>query len=145
MTVKDPAVVISELDLDVSNSIVIGSGILQALNIRSSNDVDLVVLQSEYTRLSKSGKFSKELSYGQEILVGDDLEIRLSWEVLAKIYKFNDFKPHSILIDGVRYINLEFLERVKSDWLSRDKAREKDKKDIELIAQYKNKLVLNSE
>jgi|SRR3989338_751658 len=131
---------LNELGLDASNSIVIGSGILQALGIRISKDIDLVVSQDAYVRLKESGKFSPYVNqYKKEVLIDDLFEIGTSWDVLNKKYQFDDFKDDSIVIDEVRYVTLDFLYKVKDSWFKAGTARPKDLDDLNLIEEFKNR------
>ncbi len=123
--------ILQKLDLNPNNSIVIGSGILQALKIRKSKDIDLVVTQKIYDSLKDSGKFTVLRNHGREVLTNDIFEIGTSWRVLGKPYRFEDFANDSTVIDGVRYITLGFLYRAKKSWLS-----QKDIDDVELIEEY---------
>lgn len=128
---------LSELGLNPNNSIVVGSGILQALKIRESKDIDLVVSQEAYDFLINSGKFTIHKTQGdRKILKNKLFEIGIDWNVLGKIYKFEDFKNDSVVIDGVRYLGLDFLYRVKKSWLKEKIARLKDINDLKLIEEY---------
>lgn len=128
-----------ELDLNPNNSIVIGSGVLQALGIRKSKDIDMVVNQEAYGLLKESKKFTIQESHGRETLSDDLFEIAASWNVLDRTYKFEDFISDSIIIDGVRYITLEFLYKVKKSWLNDNDVRQKDIDDVKLIENYLDK------
>ncbi len=127
---------LERLGLNPDNSIVIGSGILQALGIRKSRDIDLVVTQEIYTSLKKSGNFKIVESHSREILKDDLFEIGTDWNVLGKSYSFEDFDNNSIIIDGVRYITLDFLYRAKKSWLHQKNVRQKDIEDVRLIELY---------
>ncbi len=131
---------LQKLGLNSDNSIVIGSGILQALEIRKSKDIDIVTTQKIYDILKKSGKFTIKQNNGREILTKDLLEIGTKWKVLGKSYKFEDFNNNSIVIDNIRYITLEFLYKAKKSWVREGTVRPKDKIDIKLIEEYKDKL-----
>lgn len=131
-----------QFGLKTDNSVVIGSGILQALEIRESKDIDLVTTQEIFDHLKKSGKFSVAEDHGREILTDGKYEIGTYWKVLEKLYEFEDFEDESIVIDGVRYITLNFLYRVKKSWLHMDDVREKDTKDVYLIEKYMKKEVI---
>jgi len=117
---------LQKLGLNPDNSIVIGSGILQALNIRKSNDIDLVVSSKDYTRLKKTGK----------ILKTDNIEIATIWQVSGKKYYFKNLAENSTVINNVRYITLDFLYKTKKSWITNGTARPKDLKDIKLIEKY---------
>lgn len=132
--------ILYKLGLNPDNSIVIGSGILEALKIRKSKDIDIVATQEIYDSLKKSGKFTVSENHGHEILADDIFEIGTSWTVLGKSYKFEDFIDKSVIIDGIRYITLDFLHKAKKRWARRRNARQKDIVDIELIETYMGKL-----
>lgn len=62
----------SELDvlgLNPDNSVVIGSGILGALNIRESKNIDVVVIEEKYKKLTGNSHFEKAQNHGREILL----------------------------------------------------------------------------
>ncbi len=132
--------ILHKLGLSPDNSIVIGSGILEALGIRKSKDIDIVVNQEAYDSLRKSGQFNVTENHGREILHDDKFEIGTSWTVLGKTYRFKDFIDESIIVDGVRYITINFLYRAKKSWIRRKNARQKDIEDVKLIEAYLSKL-----
>lgn len=127
---------LASLGLSSENSVIIGSGILNALGIRESDDVDVVVGQGDYERLSKDNRFTPGQNYGRSVLLDDTFEICTSWGVLDKEYSLQDFLPETTVIDGVRYISLNFLYRVKKSWLQDDDVRQKDIDDVKLIEEY---------
>lgn len=133
---------LEKLGLNSDNSVVIGSGILQVLGIRKSNDIDLVVGGDSYARLKRSKKFQIASSYNREVLKYDEFEIGTAWNVLGKQYKFDDFvKENSLVIGGARYTTLDFLYNVKKDWSKQNDARQKDIEDVKLIEEYLKKHV----
>ena len=67
--------VLQKLGLKPNNSIVIGSGILQALGIRKSKDIDIIVTQEIYDSLKKTGKFDVLQNHDRESLKGGFFEI----------------------------------------------------------------------
>ena len=73
-----------ELDLNSDNAVVIGSGILNALNLRESKDIDVVVTEEKYKELSGNSRFRKEQNHGREILDDGLFEIGTSWTVVGK-------------------------------------------------------------
>ncbi|MBM3256853.1 MAG: hypothetical protein FJY98_00785 [Candidatus Liptonbacteria bacterium] len=124
------------LGLDPHNAVVIGSGILSALHLRESKDIDVVIPEEKYEELSKTRRFKKGQNHGNEVLTQDVVEIGTRWTVLGKTWKFADLLRQSTVIDGVRYITVEFLLSVKRGWLMDGSAREKDKSDVRLMEQY---------
>lgn len=131
---------LQELGLNQDNSIVIASGILEALGIRKSKDIDIVANQEVYDSLKKSGQFNATKNHGREILADDKFEIGTSWTVLGKSHKLEDFIDKSIIIDGVRYITINFLYKAKKSWLLQKNVRQKDIEDVKLIEKYISKL-----
>lgn len=129
-----------EVGVDSKNGVVIGSGILQALKLRDSNDIDIVVSDDIYNQLKDTHNFEVKTVFGREILKNDIFEIGTDWFVLEQSYKFEDLKKNSLVIEGIRYITISFLYRVKQSWIKETNARQKDIDDIELIDLYlKNK------
>lgn len=133
MNIKDE---LNKIGLTPDNSIVIGSGILNALGIRETKDIDVVVDENTYVRLSSDSHFEKKINHGQEVLIDELFEIGISWNVLGKTWKFNDFLSNSVLIDNVRYLTLQFLLNVKRSWLKDKDVRQKDIDDIKLIEDH---------
>ena len=127
---------IDEINLNAGNAIVIGSGILEVLGIRDSGDIDIVVSNDIFENISANNKFKKTKSYGDTVLTYNNLEVRKSWNVLGKQRNLKDLIQNSVVYDGVRYISLEFLLRVKKQWVAEANSRKKDLKDIKLIESY---------
>lgn len=127
---------LTDIGLTQDNSVVIGSGILSALNLRASNDIDVVVPEIEYSRLADSKQFTKTQNHGREILADDLFEIGTSWGVLGKDQSFDDPRKQSVVVDNVLYVTIEFLLAVKKSWLQDDDVRQKDIDDVELIEKY---------
>ena len=130
---------LEKIGLDAENAIVIGSGILSALGLRESQDIDVVVDEVAYERLSVDAQFKKADNHGHEVLVGSLFEIGKSWFVLGKEWTFDDFLNHSVVIEGVRYATIQFILDVKKSWALEPDARQKDKDDIKLIEEYLKK------
>ena len=127
------------LNLLTDNSIVIGSGIMNALNIRPSNDIDVVVSSSTYENLRTSGKFNVETKHGRQILTDSIFEIGKSWSVLGKDYNLTYLLKESVIINDVHYITLDFLLSVKESWLQDENVRQKDLEDVQLIKEHKTR------
>jgi hypothetical protein len=127
---------LAQLGLSADNSVIIGSGILNALGIRKSGDVDVVASPEDYKRLSTNAHFIPRENHGRPVLLDDTFEICMNWNVLGMEYSLQDFIPNTIVIDGIRYISLDFLLRVKRSWLKDDDVRQKDIDDVKLIEAY---------
>ncbi len=130
--------ILKEYSLTTDNSIVIGSGILNALSIRSCNDLDIVVTAEAFKRLNLDSTFKHSFSLNTNLLVKNTLEIgqELSVKEWNKSLKFEDLKKDSIVINQVRYITLEFLLKLKNIWATNPNPREKDLNDIKVIEEY---------
>ena len=127
---------LDEIGLSPENSVVIGSGILDALEIRGNKDVDAVVSRDAYERLSLNNHFQKAENHGKEVLTDGLMEIGTSWTVIGEDWDFNMLLNQSVVIDEVRYNTLQFLLDVKRSWLKDADVREKDINDVRLIEEY---------
>ncbi len=123
------------LELTPENSVVIGSGILNALGLRASNDVDVVVTKTAFARLAQDPRFVEKQNHGRTILAYDLFEMLPSWGVLGEDQAFADLRKESMVIEGVRYITPQFLLAAKKSWLA-DEGRPKDFADVKLIEDY---------
>lgn len=127
------------LGLDEDNSIVIGSGILDALGIRKSNDIDVVVKDKDFQRLKGMDKFNVRELPSKEIIYNDLLEIGTSWSVLDEEVHFEQLYKDSVVIEGVRYSSLDSLYVAKVLYSKTPDVRQKDLDDIRLIEEYLKK------
>lgn len=126
-----------EMGLCADDSVVIGSGILDALHIRQSGDLDLVVTEAAFERLAQTGQYIKTEKYGRKTLAASDCDIFTYWDVVAgQKGTFDDLCGRSTIVDGVRFISLEFLLAIKREWATDDPPRQKDIDDVDLIEQY---------
>lgn len=127
---------LDELGLDTERSVVIGSGIMQALGLRRSRDLDLVVSFETYQRLSSRADLAAGETCGLPVLAGDGLEIFWYWSAVGDERDFDYLKGHSVVIEAIRYISLEFLLGVKEGWVATGEDRPKDHDDIDMIRDY---------
>lgn len=130
-----------ELGLSKNNAIVIGSGILNALGIRESKDIDVVVSADKFQELFRDLRLKKTESLGVGILTNEIFEIGTGWKMTNydMNYEFDDLFKESTVIEGVRYISLEFLLKIKKIWVSGMNPRLKDIQDVKLIEKYLQK------
>ncbi len=125
---------LSMYNLDEKNSVVIGSGLLNSLGIRESEDIDAVLEEETFDNLKKNATLiEKENQYGAQLLTNGVVEFSNRWYIdfLGIDLSFEDLIRQSTVIDGVRYVDLELLLEIKKLW-----AREKDLRDVELIENY---------
>jgi len=118
---------ISELNLPESSYIVVGSGILGALGIRESSDIDLVVTQEVYDHFESLG-WEKGLWGNKVVFQKDMFDIGLDWygETAQEVLK------RAQVVNGVPYLSLDEVY----EWKKRN-GREKDLRDLILIDEYR--------
>lgn len=125
---------LKRLGIGPNDCIVVGSGVMGALGIRQTDDLDLCVSQEVYARFKDLGWEEKIWPQGAPTIHSSTVDMGTDWGDDKNIYTFEDLKKHRMEIDGVSYVSLEFLRSWKVN-----KGREKDKKDIELIDDYEAK------
>lgn len=118
---------IAELDLPEDSYIVVGSGILAALSIRDSNDIDLIVTEEVYRYIEslgwEQGLWSNQIVFKQDVFdIGNDWYGKSAKELLKTAQ----------IIDGVPYLSLDDVYEWK-----KMKARDKDIRDLKLIDTYR--------
>ena len=127
---------VKALNLPLDQIIVIGSGILDQLEIRPASDIDLAASSDLMKKLSEeSGDWIKKFGYNQRFyFVKDDgsAEVWDGWEFDGQVVSYDDLLDYVVEYDGVRFVNLEFLSRWKK-WRS----REKDVQDVKLIDEWR--------
>ena len=120
------------LNIPPSDAVVVGSGILAALNIRQSNDIDLMVSKETFQKVAAQGHVVSQYEDGSGQLQIDDVELMYSWRGRT----IADYLLHTVEIDGVQFISLDDVIAWK-----REQNRPKDQKDIELITKYRENLL----
>jgi len=125
---------VKELDFPFGEYVIIGGGILEALGIRDTNDIDVVVTPNLLKKLRESGKYKEEIKWGKLFLLGDKIEIgdKLNWDNYST--EISEAIKTATIIDGVPFLNIEETIKFKTAL-----GREKDFKDIILIEKYLNK------
>ena len=118
---------IASLGLPEGSFIVVGSGILQALHIRESNDIDIAVSQDIYDQLSQTPGWTKVQSLEQVVLKKDVFDICTSWSGRDVKTLLNA----AVYIEDIPYLNLDDLRVWKAHM-----QRPKDLVDVELIDKY---------
>lgn len=122
---------VKNLNLPLGQYVIISSGILDALGIRSANDIDITVLPYLHRKLRESGEYKEDERYGKIFLIKEGVEINpdVSWSD----YKTSteELIKSATIINGIPFMNLDELRKFKTAL-----GREKDLKDIELIDKY---------
>jgi hypothetical protein len=123
---------VKELKLRSEDYVVIGSGIMVALEIREADDVDIVVSQSVFERILANKDWSRKiLDDGSTVLIKDYYEISLDRETQNAHPSLKELKNDQALVDGVPFISLNRVMELKSK-----RGLKKDIKDISLIKDY---------
>ena len=122
---------VKNLHFPVGEYVVIGAGILEALGIRNTNDIDIIVAPEFFEKLREYKIYKEEIRWGKIFLIGKDIEIgtKLDWEN----YKTTTDQAirTATIVNGIPFLNLE--ETIK---FKKAMGRKKDFKDIELIESY---------
>ncbi len=124
---------ISDLGLQRGHYIVIGSGVMGALNLRPINDIDLVVNPNKYAELKNRDCVEKVHDDETRELLFGVYGIKTSWDSPNSGDNLQELLSDSIEIEGVAYISPQRLLR----WKKRMK-RAKDKKDILFLEKFLN-------
>ena len=114
------------LKLPENSFIVVGSGILSALGIRESQDIDLIVSVDVFEHLKKQGWYIGSWP-DQETLAKDYFEVGTRWSGIS----VKELLTGAIIIDGIPFLSLNDLRAWKLL-----KARPKDIRDVNLIDAY---------
>ncbi len=122
---------VKSLNFPLGQYVVVASGIMEALGIRNSSDIDIAVTLELHTRLSETNDWKKEIKYNKVFLQKDKIEIipSLDWDKFP--IKTEEAIAKAMVIDGVAFMNLEMLKKFKFAL-----GREKDFADIKLIDDY---------
>lgn len=125
---------VKKFNLPLGEYVIVGSGTLEALKIRSANDVDMAVTPRLFEILLATGEWEKEERYGKIFLTrsGVDVIPSLDWSEYPTTTK--EAIESALIIDGVPFMNLEELKKFKLAL-----GRDKDKADIILIENYQRK------
>ena len=127
---------VKALNLPLDQIIVIGSGILDQLEIRPAVDIDLAVSSDLMKKLSEeSSDWIKKFDDNQRFyFIKDDgsAEVWDGWEFDGQVVSYDGLLDYVVEYDGVRFVNLEFLSRCKK-WRS----LEKDTQDVKLIDEWR--------
>ncbi|AKM80828.1 TPA: hypothetical protein DDX46_05085 [Candidatus Saccharibacteria bacterium] len=116
--------------LPLDQLVVIGSGVLDALELRPAVDIDMVVTEELFETLSQSGDYRESIIHGERVLEKDDQEIWLSWGSEG-VANFQALSQGGVTIGGVRFAHPEFVLQWK-----RAMNRYKDQSDIQLLEKY---------
>lgn len=114
--------------------VVVGSGSLKVRGIRESKDLDIIVTQSLWDKLVEEYEVSRNESGVEAIFINEIVEILSPKDSLfgnSKVIPVDEIFENADVIDGIKFINLEHLKKIKL-YMGRDK----DLEDVRLIDQY---------
>lgn len=87
-----------------NSCIVVASGVLGALNIRESNDIDLVISHQLYGQPKKTLEEVDKGSY--KVLINSPFEARLSWDSINEKVNLKILLDDALYIDDVPFVDL---------------------------------------
>lgn len=118
---------LASLSIDSAEPVIVGSGILDVVGIRPSNDIDLLVSKETFYKIANSGHEISQRPDGSEKIEVDDIELMHDW--YGK--KVSDAAIKTTVIDGIKFMSIEEVRRWKALL-----DRSKDQVDILLIDKY---------
>jgi hypothetical protein len=118
------------LALPKDDYIVVGSGILDALGIRRSNDIDIVTPSDVFEELRRQG-WESVSHLDRESLNYGNFEAYLGWDNPDNQPNFDNLIAAKVDIEGFNFVSLQRVMKWK-----KEHARPKDLADIELITDY---------
>ncbi len=118
---------VQRLKIPGSEYVVIGGGVLDALNIRETNDVDMVVSSKMYKQFKQKGWKEYIQDDGKKIISHNGYQLMQTY--VGK--SLHDLKKRSFMHQGVCFMSLDDLADCK-----RKMGRQKDLDDIAYIEQY---------
>ena len=119
---------LKEINLPDGSFVIVGSGILGALGIRESRDIDLIVSEEVYAQLDADGWDHDIWGDQQTVLKKDVFDLGKYWgsETLADLLKNAQY------VDGLPYLSLDNVYKWKKSL-----GRKKDIIDLKLIEAYR--------
>ncbi len=126
---------LAELHLPTGSYMVMGSGILDALNIRSAEDVDLVLSDDVYEHLREVGWRDRTSSNGSKGIEQGVFQAYNRWSDETVIKTVDELLIDAEWVNGVPFNSLAKLSLYKLR-----RGRDKDLADLELINRYLDSL-----
>lgn len=121
---------VKRLEYPLDQCVVIGSGLLDVLDLRQASDIDLAVSKELFRRLRARDDFRLSVRHGEEVLEKDDVEIWRTWGNGDEL-TFEALYAGGVSIDGVKFVHPDVLIRFKTRRNS-----EKDRRDVVLLNAY---------
>lgn len=121
---------VKQLNLPLDQLVVIGSGLLDALELRKANDIDLVLSAELFAQLVKQPEWHVAVKNVELVIRSSDTEAFLSWRRDGRP-NFGELYNGATVIDGIHFANPQYV----IDW-KRMSASDKDLRDIALLEGY---------
>ena len=122
---------VKKLELSLDDYVVIGGGVLEIKGIRTTHDADLVVNDKTYKYLRDELAWKEYVhDNGKRILSHHGYHIMRRW--MGNTVK--DLSQDSFLVDGVKFMNIRKLMKIKSET-----GLSKDAQDVRLIKNFLKK------
>ena len=126
---------VKKLQIPLNECAVFGSGLLDVLSFKKAHDIDLLVTKRLFDTLAKNTEW-KQCFYpdGHAGLKHKVKNIEAFYDAGWSGYDrvgVEEKIDHATIIDGVRFVSLQEI----LDW-KRKIAREKDRRDVEIIEDY---------
>ncbi len=126
---------INKFDLPKGHYMVCGSAILQLLDIRPAQDIDLLVSPQLFAELREKRGWHVHPKYATSLDNADNTGgAKQSLDFMKQNYTLKKALPLAYWHEGIPFMSLEMLVDAKTQL-----GREKDLKDIKLIQEYLSK------
>ncbi|OYX41056.1 di-trans,poly-cis-decaprenylcistransferase [Candidatus Saccharibacteria bacterium 32-49-12] len=119
---------VSALGIPADSFVVIGSGLLDAYDLRTANDIDLAVDEATFERLKSDPNYQHDVRGDLEVLTSDGVEIWRGW---TESMPYDKLVASAIEVDGIRYASPSTIIDFK-----RQRGSDKDLSDIELLERH---------
>jgi hypothetical protein len=97
---------LKELNLPDGSFVVVGSGILAALGLRDTDDIDLVVSPEIYEKFKADGWHEEAGAAGNPILLHDVYDIGPSWNDPQNQPNLAEILSDALWVNDIPYANL---------------------------------------
>lgn len=119
------------LQLPPEEFVVIGSGVLDALELRESDDIDLAVSDTLFDQLKQRRGWRSMYKEGEEYLINGQAEAWHGWSGGPPQHSFDELYADSLVVNGIHFANPRFVIGWK-----RQRSAPKDLTDINLLEEY---------
>lgn len=125
---------LKKIGLHIDEFVIVSSGALAIRGIREAKDLDVIVTNSLWNKLTAT--YQTEVENGVERIKFDNSNIEIlnpaqSIFGNSRVVSVEEIFEKADIFGGIKFINLNHLKKIKTKL-----GREKDLKDIELIDEY---------